>query len=125
MGLRFTRGLVDGFEPKIGSDPMSGTLGKLPPILELAPSAINVATGESWALLQATPNAKGLIDEKSKLVIVHSSTPGGARGNVAATAVALIVWNGKKPVMVWPCVFFNLRYKQKTSTTGPVQHFFL
>jgi len=126
VGLRFTRGLVDGFEPKIGAEPMSGTLGKLPPILALSPSAVNAATGESWAVLEATPNDKGVIDVNSKLVIIHGSAPGGSTGGtVARTPVALIVWNGKTPVMVWPVLFFNLRYVRRTSDNGPVQHFFL
>jgi len=125
-GLRFTRGLVDGFEPKIHGGPMSGTSGKLPPILELQAGTVNAASNESWVVLEATPNDKGVIDKDSKLVLVHAAAPGGSiGGTVARTPVALIVWNKKLPVMVWPIVFFNLRLKKITPQTGPVQYFFL
>jgi len=126
-GLRIARGVVDGkYEPKINDKLMSGETGELPPILTLSASEINQATNESWAVLQVTPNAKGQIDEKSKVEIIHAAAPGGSiGGTIGRTAVACIVWKNKKPVMVWPVLFFNLRYVQKTSTTGPVQHFFL
>lgn len=122
-GLRFARGVVNGFEPKIEGAPMSGTGGALPPILKL--SGASAATTETWALLVVTPNAQGLLDRESKIEIVHRSSLSSNIGNTGAQPLALIVWKNKAPVMVWPLVFFNLRYIRKTSATEGNRHFFL
>ena len=122
-GLRFAPGVVDGFEPKIGGKPMSGTGGDLAPILKL--SGASAATTESWAILQVTPNDKGLLDKESKIEIVHRTSLSSNIGKTGAQPLALIVWRNKLPVMVWPLVFFNLRYARKTSETEGTRHFFL
>lgn len=126
VGLRLSRGIVDGFEPKIDGEPMSGLDGQLPPILKLNAGEINAKTGESWAVLEVTPNDKGVLDKDSKIVIVHRAAPGGNIGGaVGAHPLALVIWKNKKPVMVWPVAFFNVRYVRRTPTSGQVQHFFL
>ena len=118
-GLRFSKGVVDGFEPQIGGKPMSSSLLALT-------GEITSATHESWAVLEATPNDKGVLDKDSPLKIVHGLAPGGMiGGTVARQAIALIVWRDKNPVMVWPLVFFNLRYARKVSASAPTRHFFL
>lgn len=122
-GLRFARGVVDGMEPKIGTVPMSGTGGALPPILTL--SGVSSPTTESWAMLLVTPNAQGLLDKDSRIEIVHRTSLGSGIGKTGAQPLALIVWENKLPVMVWPMVFFNLRYARKTSGNEGTRHFFL
>ena len=119
-GLRFAKGVVDGFEPLIEGEPMStGTL-KLT-------GEITNKTKESWAILEVTPNGKGVLDKDSKLKIVHGLAPGGMTGGtVGRQPLALITWKNQRPVMVWPLVFFNLRYVRRNgSNTEPARHFFL
>ena len=123
-GLRFVKGVVDGFEPTINGIPISGISGALAPSLKL--TGVTSKTKESWAVLEVTPNARGVLDTESKIQIVHSLAPGGMlAGVVGRQALALIVWNNGTPVMAWPLVFFNLHYVRQTSTTEPTRHFFL
>lgn len=122
--VRFAFGVVDGFEPTIGGKPISGGGGALPPMLELRTSEIS-STNESWAVLEVTPNADGVLDKNSKIEIVHRNSPTGQSTTIGRQALALIVWRNKLPVAVWPQVFFNLRYQQTKSATAGVRHFFL
>jgi len=122
-GIRFALGVVDGFEPQIDGQPMSGSSGALPPVLKL--QGTSAATKESWALLNVTPNDQGLLDKDSKIEIVHRTSLSTNIGKVGSIPLALIVWKNKLPVMVWPLVFFNLHHIQKTSSTAAPQHFFL
>ena len=124
-GLRFTRGVVDGYEPTIGGEPMSGTGGTLPPVLPLRASERDPLTNQSWAVLVATPNAKGVIDKDSKLEIVHRRAPNSGNVSLGGIALTLIVWKAQQPIAIWPIVYFNLRYTQQKPSTGPLRHFFL
>ena len=124
-GLRFTRGVVDGYEPSIGGTAMSGTGGTLAPVLPLRASERDPITNQSWAVLVVTPNAKGVIDATSKLEIVHRKTPNSGNVALGGIALTLIVWKAQQPIAIWPIVFFNLRYAQQKPTTGALRHFFL
>ena len=124
-GLRIGRGLVDGFEPTINGEPMSGSAGKLAPILSISYGEADKATNQSWVILNVLPNAQGVVDKDSKLTITHSNSPLGKVGVIGHTPLALIVWFNKKPVMVWPVTFFNLKYRQQKQADGTLEHFFL
>jgi hypothetical protein len=121
--LRFQRGYVEGYLPLIGGKSLAGAAGELPPTLKLKYAVAN-SKDESWAVLQATPNKDGRIDEKSKLEIVHASAPGGLEGGIARIAIAIILWRNKLPFFVDSICMFNFLYTQVKPTSGPVRHFF-
>ncbi len=124
--LRLRRGLVDTFEPKIGSVPMSGDATHPQPALILNP-AVATAAGESWACLEVEPDADGFLNKASRIEIVHSREPVSRLKSVGRCPLALIVWRDKQPLFAVDIVYFNLRYVRvlKEAGAGPVQHFFL
>lgn len=123
-GLRFRPGRVEGYEPTIEGVPISGSGGKLPPLLGLKTKVYN-GSQESWACVEVTPNVDGTVNEKSKIEVVHCKTPFLDRGLVGRFPLALIVWRGELPILVLPQVFFNLRYScQLGATPSGKRHFF-
>lgn len=125
-GLRFQKGVVENLEPTINGKPMSGVNGVNPPILKLDPSQINASTGESWAVLEVTPNATGGLDATCAIQIVHSNntTPavGATKGRIA---LVCIQWKAGFPQFIWPAVFFNMSYTRTGSDAGGYHHYFL
>jgi hypothetical protein len=127
--LRFTRGLVSGFEPTIGDGkiPISGNSKNPPPALQLKPEDMDEETQQSWACIEVTPDKDGVISKADQIRLVHRKTPGDFFGTVGTQPLALILWRDKKPIRAIDLVWFNLRYMsvQPAPGRGGRRHFFL
>jgi hypothetical protein len=128
-GLRCatTRGLVDGkYEPTIDGVPISGpTKGGAAPWLDLEPGTAN-ADGQSWVVIEATPNEQGRLDDKSNVIIAHRNQNLSADDKLARFPVAMILRQGKQPSACVQNLFFNVQYQRVTLPTGegPARHIF-
>jgi len=108
--------------PTINGRPIGGTPG---PVLALDPSIVS-ANGESYAVLNVVPDAKGQITAKNVPTITHSAITSSNVATLGLRALVLILWMKGVPVRVLPIVMFNLQYALLVPTAGggaPV-HFF-
>lgn len=119
--LRIARGIVDGlWTPQIAGKPMTEAL------LELKPEVQN-EKGESWAALEVEPNKDGLLDQDSRVEIVHTKEGRSVDPKVGRWHLCLILWNGQAAQQVLPIAMFNPRYErfQPEAGQGAVRHLFL
>lgn len=126
-GVKFSRGLVEAYEPQINGVPISGAIdGSAPqPTLPIDASVVTEA-GESWACIAVVPNAEGVLDPKSKITMVHVGNPTSTDPALGLCAVSLILWRKGRPYSLIDALYFNVRqYQRVTMPTGPVRHLFL
>jgi hypothetical protein len=123
LTVSFSRGLVEGFEPKIKGKPISGGPGIAPPLLKLDPAVANAA-GESWCCIEVEPNDAGQVDEKSRVEMVHTASRGSLDPKVARFPVVLILWRNKRPFFTHEIAYFNVRYRRIPQRDGPPYHLF-
>lgn len=118
--VSLARGLVDVFEPVIGTEPISTGAR-----LKLDPKVAN-ERGESWVCVEVTPNADGLLDETSRVEIVHTATVRSFDPAIGREALALILWRSGRPWLAHAVVMFNLKYERVLPPPGggPVRHLF-
>jgi hypothetical protein len=101
-------------QPKIQSAgqlmPMSGKDGASPVPLLLTADVAN-SDGLSWAALEVHPDAaSGELLKDSKVEIIHTASPFSHAQGFGRAPLALIIWNGRNPLRVYPLAHFNLRY---------------
>jgi hypothetical protein len=119
-GVKLSKGLVEGIEPRIGSEAMSET------VLPLEASVANDA-GESWLVLEVEPNKEGRLLAAARIEVVHSRETVSFDPELGRMALTMILWKGGRPAQALPIAMFNLRYLryQPAPGGGPVRHLFL
>lgn len=115
-------GLVDGFTPKIGGQPMTAANV----LLKLDAGKAN-ARGESWIVLEVEPDAAGVLTPESRIEIVQRAVVNRHEPAIGRQPLALILFKDRRPQRVLPITHFNLRYYRVTPPPGlgAVRHLFL
>lgn len=128
--LQFTPGMIMSAALRVPGIKVGGRLVRLDaetaPALVLTPDKAN-ADGESFAVIEVEPNDAGDITPESRVEIVHREV-GGASLNplIGRKAIALILWQERRPLRAIPLVHFHLEYERVDPTPGggAVHHYF-
>src|SRR5581483_4802428 len=121
--VKISRGLIlslKNIEPKINGVPISGDTKNAQPALKLDAKNLNTGTLASWVCVEAEPNADGVLDEHSRVEIVHEfSQPLVLTGKFGRAPLAMILWSAAKmPFRAFEIAYFNLRYVHVVPAPG-------
>ena len=125
LGVRLSHGLIEGYPPTIGGEPIGGGPGKEPPMLRLDAAVANEA-GESWVCVEVVPDKDGALTRESPRVIVHTREPRSLAMELGRCPLVQILWQKKRPWRAFEIVHFNLRYARvlPPQGAGAVRHVF-
>jgi hypothetical protein len=120
---------VDVFIPLIGEKPMVDPETGVQAPLPIDRSAVN-DKGESWVMLEVTPNADGVLDPKSKIALIHTGDPSPQHKlTLGRQPITMLIWpkGSPTPSKSIAIVRFHLRYQRVLPPPGggAVKHFFL
>lgn len=117
--IKLSRGLVEGFEPKIGGVPMSQPQA----VLKLDPALVN-DRGESWCCVEVEADATGTLTEESRIEIVQAAAPRSFEDKAGRHPLVLLLWKEDRVAAVHEVAFFNLQYTRVQPAIGAARHLF-
>ena len=124
MRVSVERGVVEGYEPVIGSVPISGDADNARPLLELS----DLGRQETWVCVEVYPEEDNTLTKEKPPKIVHGEVPTLRSRTIGRHPLAMVVWLEGRPVQLLQITYFNLRYARinfDSTEIGVVRHFFL